>query len=250
MKDPFSPVSDRAASTPDGVRVYAIGDIHGCANLLSLMIEKMLLDDAKAASEREARFVFLGDYIDRGPASKGVVDLLLSFSELMPDTLFLMGNHEVLLTRFLENSDYLNGWASNGGIETLSSYGVLDDNVNRQRLNAAALRVETLRKMPMAHQEFFAGLRTSAVIGDYFFAHAGVRPGVALDRQNEDDLLWIRSQFLNYEGDFGKIVVHGHTPFDQPQSLPNRIGIDTGAFFTGRLTAVILEGSTRRFIQT
>ncbi len=250
MKIANKSLSNKTVSTPPGERIYAIGDIHGCADLLSILIEKMLLDDAKADADSKPRFVFLGDYIDRGPASKGVIDLLLSFSKIMPDTVFLNGNHEVLMTRFFENSDYLKDWGPNGGIETLASYGALDLTARRDRLNSATIRVDMLSKMPLAHQQFFAGLRTSVTIGDYFFAHAGVRPGVPLEQQHENDLLWIRGQFLDYDGDFGKVVVHGHTPSQQPESLPNRICVDTGAFFSGRLTAVVLEGAARRFIQT
>ncbi len=250
MQQPRIPVISRTSTTPDGERIYAIGDIHGCANLLALLFEKILLDDAKADAARKARLVFLGDYIDRGHASKNVIDLLLTIAGMMPDTLFLMGNHEVLLTRFLHNSDYFWDWASNGGIETLVSYGALRPDARLERSGGAATRVELLRKMSIRHQEFFDGLKTSAIMGDYFFVHAGVRPGRALDQQNEDDLLWIRSAFLDYKGDFGKIIVHGHTPVEEPENRPNRIGVDTGAVFTGRLTAVVLEGPVRRFLHT
>lgn len=250
MKQAEIPVGQSASATPDGERIYAIGDIHGCANLLALLFEKILLDDAKADSARKARLVFLGDYIDRGPASKGVIDLLLTIAEMIPDTLFLMGNHEVMLTKFLHNSEYFKGWAANGGMETLASYGVIKPDAKLERLNSAAIRMELLRAMTLPHQNFFDHLKTSATIGDYFFAHAGVRPGRALHQQQDDDLLWIRSPFLDYEGDFGKVVVHGHTPTELPENRPNRIGIDTGAFFSGRLTAVALEGTSRRFLHT
>lgn len=232
---------------PGGARIYAVGDIHGCADLLSQLLEKIRLDAAQSPSQKQW-LIFLGDYIDRGPDSKGVVDVLLSLPETFPNTVFLKGNHEVLLTSALESNDALSHWTRNGGVATLASYGVSETSLQRGRLDSARLTLELEEKMPLSHMQFFSGLETSATLGDYFFVHAGVRPGVPLDRQDEDDLCWIRSEFLDYQGDFGKVIVHGHTPADEPENKRNRIGIDTGAVFTGVLTAVVLEGPERRFL--
>jgi serine/threonine protein phosphatase 1 len=231
-------------SLPKGLRIYAIGDIHGCVLLLRRLL-KRLVDDNETRAPCETLFVFLGDYIDRGPDSKGVVDELVTFGARFP-SIFLKGNHEAMCLRFLKDGGEFGRWASNGGSEALASYGVTAD-VNK--LTATEMiRSDFLSRLPTTHLEFFQNLRLSALFGDYFFVHGGVRPGVPLDQQREDDMLWIRGAFLDYGGGYGKIVVHGHTPEDEPVVKPNRIGIDTGAVFGGRLTALALEGTERRFL--
>jgi serine/threonine protein phosphatase 1 len=183
--------------------------------------------------------VFLGDYIDRGPASRDVLDHLVIRDRTFR-SVFLKGNHEGFLTGFLSNPSILEHWQYNGGLETLLSYGV------RPSLNAdAATQVQLAaaldEALPESHRQFIRKLESSFVCGDYFFVHAGVRPGIPLTKQREEDLLWIRQDFLLHEEDFGKVVVHGHTPVPQPDVRPNRINIDTGAFATGQLTCLVLE---------
>ncbi len=192
--------------------------------------------------------VFIGDYVDRGHDSKAVVEQLVNLpSDFVVH--FLRGNHDQALLDFLTDPSSFPSWKDYGAEETLASYGVpppaSEDEAalrqTRDRLQAA---------LPANHRSFFETLKLSETIGDYFFAHAGVRPGTPLDRQEERDLMWIRDEFLNSRDEFGKIVVHGHTPTNAPVVRRNRIGIDTGAYLTGRLTALVLEGKRRRFLRT
>ncbi len=234
--------------TPEGCRIYAVGDIHGRADLLDLMLEAIACDRERHPPAGRVVTIFLGDYVDRGPASRGVIDRLIALSERDDGAIFLKGNHEALFARFLnaENDDDENYLFINGGAATLASYGVEIAGDRRDAVDVA--REATHASMPGTHKRFFASLSLSARYGDFFFVHAGVRPGVPLEAQHEDDMLWIRGEFLRYGGSFGAVVVHGHTPVDAPEHLPNRIGIDTGAVFTGRLTSVVLEGSSVRFL--
>ena len=227
-------------------RVYAIGDIHGRLDLLDRLIDDISRDVQQHGSN--SLVVTLGDYVDRGPDSRGVLDRLLH-NPFPGDYVSLKGNHEALLQEFLENPAIGVQWRQLGGLETLHSFGipVAAMMVGKSYEEAA----EQLRAaLSPAQVKFLASLETSLTVGRYFLCHAGIRPGVALNRQREQDLLWIRDAFLNSRKDFGKIVVHGHTPTMEPEVLPNRINIDTGAFATGRLTCVVLEGENRRFITT
>jgi serine/threonine protein phosphatase 1 len=230
----------------ENTRVYVIGDIHGRLDLLDRLIDEIERD----AEERGASSltVTLGDYIDRGPDSRGVLDRLLS-NPFPGDYVALKGNHEVLLETFLEDSAIGAHWRQLGGLETLRSFGVsIAATMVGKNYEEAA---EQLRvALSPVHTKFLASLKTSLTVGRYFLCHAGIRPGVALERQRPQDLMWIRGEFLRSRLDFGKIVVHGHTPTAEPEVLPNRINIDTGAFATGRLTCVVLEGGSHRFITT
>lgn len=238
---------------PEGVRLYAIGDIHGRLDLLESLLELIELDQEKRM-EAPLSLIFLGDYIDRGPDSKGVVDRLIQGFPPIHSEIYLKGNHEDLLMSFLNDPSTGANWLRNGGEEALISYGV-DLDVARDMfwkdedaLNGAA---ELFRAaLPESHLRFYRELKLSWRAGDYFFAHAGVRPDEPLDRQREEDLLWIRNEFLNSRDDFGAVVVHGHTPARFPQNLQNRIGLDTFAVRTGKLTAVGLEGPERWFLTT
>jgi serine/threonine protein phosphatase 1 len=229
---------------PEGVRIYAIGDIHGRADLLEGMLKRI---DADLASNpiRIGIEVFLGDYIDRGPASREVLDCLVARNR--GRSVFLKGNHEGYLTGFLDNPTILEDWQHYGGLETLMSYGITPS-INANAATQAQLATALDQALPESHRLFIGNLKSSFTCGDYFFAHAGVRPGVPLAKQREEDLLWIRQDFLLYEENFGKIVVHGHTPVPQPDVRPNRINIDTGAFATGQLTCLILEDDKVDFI--
>jgi serine/threonine protein phosphatase 1 len=236
--------------TPEGCRIYAVGDIHGHADLLDRMLGIIGKDLDRYPPAGRVITVFLGDYVDRGPASRDVIDRLIGLRERGEDVVLLKGNHEVLFEGFLksENDDDDNYLCLNGGMATLSSYGVKSAGGGRAALDA--MRHLALAAVPDEHKRFLASLSLSARFGDYFFVHAGVRPGVPLEEQSPDDLLWIRGEFLRHSGSFGAVVVHGHTPVDAPVRLPNRIGIDTGAFFTGRLTSAVLEGESVRFLST
>jgi serine/threonine protein phosphatase 1 len=232
--------------TPVGERIYAVGDIHGRADLL-LAVLRRIDDDLSARPIGDSVQVFLGDYIDRGPNSRQVLDLLVD-RQRQHKVLCLKGNHEAYAIQALSEPSVLSEWLKMGGIATLLSYGVKrparDDDPQAQRETSAALR----RALPESHQHFLRHLAPSFSCGDYFFAHAGVRPEVPLQQQYERDLLWIRDDFLLYEEDFGKVVVHGHTPAPEPDIRSNRINIDTGAYATGRLTCLVLENDQMRFL--
>jgi serine/threonine protein phosphatase 1 len=224
---------------PDGIRIYAVSDVHGCADLLRRVFSAIDLHLSRARSAR-ALHVFLGDYIDRGPASRETIDLLIERS-LRHETIFLKGNHEQFLFEVLQDAARLEAWKDYGGFQTLMSYGIspsLKPDQEEQCELVQALR----NAMPPQHWQFFKTLRTSFVCGDFLFVHAGVKPGVPLRRQRQEDLLWIRDEFLHSDRDFGKFVVHGHTPVPSPDIRPNRINIDTGAYATGILTLLTIQG--------
>ncbi len=240
---PYSPTMP--PRVPEGLRVYAIGDVHGCAELLHQILLRI---DAHQASHPAIRSVeiFLGDYIDRGPASREVLDRLIARSRTR-EAVFLKGNHETLVENFLKDPAILSDWRHYGGLETLLSYG-LAPSVNMDLAEQTELATAFGQALPEDHRRFLGGLRSSFTCGDYFFVHAGVRPGIPLAKQREEDLLWIRTDFLLCEAAFSKIVVHGHTPVREPEVRPNRINIDTGAYATGQLTCLMLEGTEKRFI--
>ena len=239
-----SPVSI-ARCVPDGTLVYCVGDIHGRDDLLWNMSERVDAD-MKTRSFDRAVTVFLGDYIDRGPGSKPVVERLAS-GEWPTSIIALAGNHEDFLKDFLDDAGILDFWRSQGGLATLHSYGV---DVGPAMVGRDFEKVQAgfTDRLPKHHRAFLGALKTSAVIGDYFFCHAGVRPGVALERQSRDDLVNIREPFLSSEAEYGKLVVHGHTPSVSPEIRSNRIGIDTAAYATGRLTCLVLEKDQQRFV--
>ncbi len=229
----------RSPRLPEGVRIYAIGDVHGRVDLLDRLLSRI---DAHIAKHPVVRpiHILVGDYIDRGPASREVLDLLINSAQGR-EMVFLRGNHDIFIANFLQNPAVFRDWSKIGGLETLMSYGVqptIDADAAKQNELARALE----HALPPAHRNFLGGLISSFTCGGYFFAHAGVRPGIPLTKQSDDDLLWIRDEFLLHEDDFGKIVVHGHTPVRELDIRPNRINIDTGAYATGRLTCLILEG--------
>jgi serine/threonine protein phosphatase 1 len=240
----------RRASAPPDCRLYAIGDIHGRLDLLTALHGDIQADRKARPHDGKDVVIYLGDYVDRGPYSREVIDYLLG--EPLPGftAVHLMGNHDEAMLRFLEDVKIGPTWASFGGESTLLSYGVrtTPDMIGMRRFEG--MRQQLIAKIPESHVAFLRGLELSYQAGDYLFAHAGIRPGVPLDRQEPDDLLWIRDTFLSSDADHGKVVVHGHTPTDAPQVRANRIGIDTGAFATGILTCLVLEGEERRFLAT
>jgi serine/threonine protein phosphatase 1 len=228
-------------------RVYAIGDIHGRSDLLDRMVVE-ISRDLEAHPVETALTVTLGDYVDRGSESRGVIERLIRNPFPTP-LVALKGNHETLFEAFLDDPCVADQWRRLGGLETLHSYGVpVASMMMGKNYEQAAEDLRTA--LPPAHLKFLKSLWTSLSLRQYFLCHAGVRPGVPLDRQREEDLLWIRDEFLSSRADFGKIVVHGHTPTRSPEVLPNRINIDTGAFMTGRLTCAVLDNGRPRFLST
>jgi serine/threonine protein phosphatase 1 len=237
-------------SLPPGELVYAIGDIHGRADLLASLLAQIAADAAKSVGVRRRSLVFVGDYIDRGPDSRRVVELLLRALPRDFDVHFLKGNHEAIMLDFVEDPSRLGQWLANGAEATFRSYGVDVVGLVRGGAEPEIWRRAFLAAFPEEHRRFFESLELAVSLGDYLFVHAGIRPGVPLEAQNPQDLIWIRGEFLRSEADFGKVVVHGHTPTALPDMRANRIGIDTGAVFTNRLTALRLEGGSRRLLQT
>ena len=231
----------RTAQVPEGTRLYAVGDVHGRADLLARLFSGIDADLDANPVPRPVQ-VFLGDYIDRGPDSQKVLDLLIKRSQ-RHETIFLKGNHEILFENFLQNPETIATWRRVGGIETLLSYG-LRPSFKPDPAEQAALARQLADVLPPAHRRFFECLERSFVCGDFFFVHAGVRPGVALSQQSDEDLFWIRDKFLKSNEKFEKIIVHGHHPVTDVEFHSNRINIDTGAFATGRLGCLKIEGDS------
>jgi serine/threonine protein phosphatase 1 len=234
---------------PPGRRVYAVGDVHGRCDLLRQLHRLILADSHRRGDARDV-VVYLGDYIDRGPDSKEVIDVLLDEPLEGFESIHLLGNHEDSLVKFLTDIAVGPSWLFHGGAQTLESYGVLPPEPLTDRLALLRAQRDLAAALPPRHLEFLRGLPLSHREGDYFFAHAGVRPGVPLDQQEPRDLLWIRYEFLDSSAPFGKIVVHGHSISAEPEIRRNRIGIDTGAYVSNRLTALVLDGTETGFIQT
>jgi serine/threonine protein phosphatase 1 len=234
---------------PLGSRIYAIGDIHGRVDLLR-QLHRLIHEDAYRRQAPRNVVVYLGDYIDRGDESRAVIDLLLD--EKLPsfESIYLKGNHEESLLRFLEDTAVGPPWLFYGGGQTLASYGVRPPEMPLNARDLVRAQRELAERLPPRHRRFLIDLALTHSEGDYFFAHAGVRPGVPLAQQTAQDLLWIRDEFLHSDANFGKVVVHGHTIVPRPEVQPNRIGIDTGAFASNHLTCLILEGSQLGFLQT
>ena len=237
-------------STTGGRLVYAVGDVHGRLDVLAPLLRD-IAEDARASRPAEPpMLVFLGDYVDRGADSRRVVDLVL---ELQAGPQFevvaLKGNHEEALLQFLTEPGFGATWMEHGGGTTLVSYGVQPPATRTDPEAWARVSEQFARALPPPHRDFYGSLELLRVVGDYAFVHAGVRPGVPLDQQSERDLLWIRQEFLQDRGPFGKVIVHGHTPLEEAQLTPHRLGIDTGAYATGVLTAVRLQDQDRRLMQ-
>lgn len=247
-REPVADTAVAALAVPDGCRVYAVGDIHGRDDLLAALLDAITHDDA-ARSPAETRLIFLGDYIDRGPGSAAVMARLIALQAERPGSTFLMGNHEEVMT-LAAGGDVRGALLFDriGGRETLISYGV--DPAAYDAAPPEGVSALILAHVPPAHLAWLETLGESVRIGDYLFVHAGIRPEVALEAQSGADLRWIRGEFLDFEGDHGVCVVHGHSITPEVAQRGNRIGIDTGAFSTGRLTAIGLEGTESWFLQT
>lgn len=236
---------------PDDTVVYAIGDIHGCDNLLAELHDRIAADALRRPA-RHRILVYLGDYVSRGEDSRAVVDRI---REWLPDgfnRIAIKGNHEDLLLNFL-GGDLEAGkhWFDYGGLDTLRHYGVAaPDPLARDDSSVANLRDRFASALPQTHLEFFQSLQVRHHVGDYFFVHGGIRPGIPLAEQSDRDCMWIRKSFLDSELDHGAVIVHGHSISALPVVRHNRIGIDTGAYRSGVLTALVLDGTTWNFLQT
>jgi len=237
-----------APAAPPGSVIYAIGDIHGESAKLDLL-HSMIRADANQRGAARKVVVHLGDYVDRGPDCAGVIERLSGDPLPGFETVFIKGNHEDFMVQFLETGDREAGWLHNGGLDTLEGYGVDARECSPWRPDAISLRDALDGALPERHKRFLADLVLYHIEGDYLFVHAGIMPGRALEDQTPADMMWIRERFLHSEEDHGFMVVHGHTPRENPVIRPNRIGIDTSAVYGGRLTALILEGTRRDFLQ-
>jgi serine/threonine protein phosphatase 1 len=231
----------------DDARLYIIGDIHGRLDLLNQMV-KLIDHDLATFAGSECVTVTIGDYIDRGLNSRGVLDRL-AHNPFPTSYVALKGNHEAMLQYFLKDASVCEHWRHYGGMETLYSYGVPITEVMAGRGFDAAARALNAA-MPDEHLEFLASLWASISIDAWFLCHAGIRPGVPLNQQQLEDLLWIRDEFLSSDKDFSKMIIHGHSPNQWPEVRPNRVNIDTGAFATGRLTCLVIENGRGRFLFT
>lgn len=219
---------------PAGCVLYAVGDIHGRVDLLERVFDRIDRDYETVKEQGRRIEVYVGDYVDRGPQSERVVSALLDRSARV-ETVFLRGNHEQALLSFLAGFSEIGDWAQIGGLPTIQSYGV------DPKLTSANIRDALWEKMPNAHRSFYARTHSYVQFGGYLFVHAGIRPGIELTSQSSDDLLWIRDDFLSHSGNFGAIIVHGHTPVREPEFLRNRVNIDTGAFITNKLTCIRID---------
>jgi serine/threonine protein phosphatase 1 len=236
---PQSAKHHRKPRLPPGICIYAVSDIHGCAEQLGKVFDAIDHHLARVRPHRPIH-VFLGDYIDRGPESRQVIDMLIDRGRRF-ETAFLKGNHEVMLLDLLRDRGDFPTFKQYGGLQTLLSYGLVPS-VNPDPDEQQALIKALAQKIPDAHRRFFDKLETAFYCGDFLFVHAGVKPGIPLWKQKAEDLLWIRDEFLSSDKDFGKFIVHGHTPVAKPDMRPNRINIDTGVYATGVLTLLTIHG--------
>ena len=238
----------KGARGKEGARAYAVGDIHGRLDLLDRMLARIEADIA-ARPPRRTFVAFLGDLIDRGPDSRGVVERLRTWRPERVRTIFLAGNHEEVLLRMLDGEkDILASWLKFGGAECARSYGLDPEELAVIAEEEALAKVQAA--VPRTHKEFLAGFADTFRFGDYLFVHAGLRPGVGIEEQDRFDLRWIREPFLSDAREHGCVVVHGHTIVGEVEERPNRIAIDTGAYHSGILTAVGIEEERRWFLST
>jgi serine/threonine protein phosphatase 1 len=230
------------ATLPPGERVYAIGDVHGCLDRL-VALHEAIAEDIAARPAENTTLVHLGDYVDRGSDSAQVIDWLINRPPVPADNIVnLMGNHELMMLSAVAGLDpeAAGLWMVNGGADSLLSWGI----------SCSVAPAEWARRIPRQHLIFIRDLAPSHRIGPYLFVHAGIRPGVPLDQQSRQDLLWIREPFLSSQDDHGAVIVHGHTPKREPVVQANRIAIDTGAVLGGDLTCVVLEADMLGFLRS
>lgn len=250
FRSKVAPSAPSAPRVPHGVVAWAIGDIHGRLDLLRPLVAAIRADLARGEAERKL-VIFLGDYIDRGPESRQVVDYLAELAR-SPDAewRFLRGNHEQTMLDFMRDPGLGPQWCEYGGEQTLQSYGLRPPAMKHRTETWGPVAADLAHRVSPEAMTFLEGLENSVTVGDYFFAHAGARPKVPLERQTPNDLMWIRSQFLDSPVGFERIVVHGHTPTSEVHADSRRIGIDTRAYSSGRLTALRLIGPDRLLMQS
>ncbi len=236
----------------DGQLIYAVGDIHGCYTPLRALLDLIARDAADRAEGRTASLIFCGDYVDRGPASRDVLDALCWLKRHGPFHVHVLkGNHEQVMLDYIADPASCQAWVAFGGAQTLRSYGVTPPGASDPASAHVAARDDLLEVMPIAHLRFLETLELMVGVGDFAFVHAGIRPGVPLADQAPEDLLWIRKGFLDVARPDGRIIVHGHTwESDAPAIGSRRIGIDTGAYETGVLTALRLEDGQAAILST
>ncbi len=239
------PPAPRLPAVPTGTRYYVVGDIHGRLDLYEALIAAIEQDDA-AARPAESRVVLLGDLVDRGPDSAGVLARTRAWQQ-QRNVRVLAGNHEEMFLAAFEKPEALRHFVKHGGRETIMSYGLSKKQFGA--LDVDAMFALLPRLVPDNERDYIASFEAMIIAGDYCFVHAGVDPAQPLAEQKRSDLLWIRDRFLSHEGPLEKVVVHGHTIFDRVMDCGNRIGIDTGAFRSGVLTALVLEGDQRKILQ-
>src|SRR5437763_5676704 len=244
----FMQTSESAPAGARGTRAYVVGDVHGRLDLLDALLAE-IENNIAAQPPRKTLLVFLGDLIDRGPSSAQVVERLRTYERPSVRTVFILGNHEEVLLRILDgDTSLIQSWLRFGGEQCLKSYGA--DPLEISVLDDASAIPAIRAAIPEKHQTFLRSFVDTCRFGDYLFVHAGIRPGVSIDQQLQSDLRWIREPFLHDDTDHGCVVVHGHTICPVVEEHPNRIGIDTGAYRTGVLTALALEGSQRWYLDT
>jgi serine/threonine protein phosphatase 1 len=250
-----APAPTVCARAPEGKTLYVVGDIHGRSDMLRILLRKIALHalshESRGSEREDCELILLGDYIDRGPDSRGVIDMILSVQDqrVFSSVTALKGNHEQGLLTFLENAAFWPLWAEHGARETLLSYGVSPPARGSDAEAWERARGALIAALPAEHRAFLDGLQLCAQRGDYMCVHAGVRPDQPLDEQAEQDMLWIREDFLKSQRRLDKVIVHGHTPASEAYVGDHRIGLDTGAYATSVLTAIRLCGEERTVIQ-
>ena len=235
-----------APRVPEGERYYVIGDIHGRDDLFAALIEAIERDD-REAGEADTTVVLLGDLVDRGPDSAGVIDRAIDWGQ-QRKVRYIAGNHEEMFLAAFKDKGMLRHFVKHGGRETILSYGIPRKRYNELSINE--LQEELPKIVPKSHRKFLKTFEEIIFVGDYALVHAGIDPKRPLDEQKRKDMLWIREKFLQHDGAYSHVVVHGHTIFDDVADAGNRIGIDTGAYRSGKLTALVLENDTRRYLST
>lgn len=233
---------------PDNTRIYCIGDVHGCHALLLDLLHK-IEHDCLAFLGRKL-IIYLGDYIDRGPNSKEVIETLIQHNPDNTECIYLRGNHEQVLLDFLQEESVEKAWLSFGGRATLASYNVAIHKIPTKKSDFTNMQQQLKEKLPETHHHFLAQTTLNYTLGSYYFVHAGIYPRKSLAKQKAKDLLWIRDEFTSYQKHHEKIIVHGHTVSDEPELLANRIGIDTGAYASNILTCLVLENDQQKIIQS
>ncbi len=243
------PVTLNNARMPDGVRIYAVGDVHGRHDLLVKLFAQIEAD-AACAPEAQKELIFLGDYMDRGLYGRQVLEWLTNFTDKRFRLTCIKGNHEEMLLNFITNPGAGQVWMENGAYETLLSFGLRISSPRPKPETFKNLSEQLHLKLQGKYLKFLNSCPLGRTVGDYFFTHAGIDPDKPIAKQKPADLLWIRDKFLGSDKLFEKVIVHGHTITPLPELHPNRIGIDTGAYGTGRLTCLVLHGNRRQFLQT